>query len=224
VADAQTGGRGRHGRSWVSPIGNLYASLMLVDPSLLPRAPELGFVAGVALVRTLRDILGGDARLCLKWPNDIVHDGAKLAGILLESVSLGDGHFACVIGIGVNCRSHPQSLPYEATDLAEIGALLAAPEDLFPRLSAEFADWLDVWANGQAFEPIREQWLSHAAGLGTLIKISNPQNDIEGVFRTIDGAGRLVLETLGGVVAIEAGDVFLAPRPKGALAALESRS
>jgi BirA family biotin operon repressor/biotin-[acetyl-CoA-carboxylase] ligase len=220
VARAQTGGRGRHGRIWNSPPGNLYASLLLVDPSPLSKAPQLGFVAGVALARSLRTLLDGDDRLCLKWPNDILHDGAKLAGILLESIVLTQGHVACVIGIGVNCATHPQGLTYPATDLATLGATQALPEDVFLRLSGEIAEQLVLWDEGRSFESIRSEWLGLAGGLGTRIKVVQPRGEREGLFRTIDSEGRLILETSEGLHAIEAGEVFLQPRPKGSLAAL----
>ena len=219
VAAEQAGGKGRQGRTWVSPPGNLYASLLLIDPGPPRNMPELGFVAGVALARSLRDILGGDTRICIKWPNDILHNGCKLSGILLESLKLPDGKFACVIGIGVNCSSHPQNLAYKATDLAEIGSLLADAEQVFLRLSAELAHWLDIWDRGRGFQAIRMEWLLLAAGIGTQIKVSAPFRTMEGLFRTIDSAGRLILETEAGPIAVEAGDIFLSNPPKGTLAA-----
>jgi BirA family biotin operon repressor/biotin-[acetyl-CoA-carboxylase] ligase len=220
VAEAQSGGRGRNGRVWSSPPGNLYASLLLIDPAPPHKAPELGFVASLALARALGEILKGDRRLAIKWPNDILHDGAKIAGILLESVGLPDGRFACVAGIGVNCRSHPENALYRTTDLGAIGGPPIAPELVFERLSAAMADWLDVWAQGHGFAPIRTEWLSLAAGLGATISVARPFGAVEGVFRTIDATGRLILDGAAGEVAVEAGDVFLSAPPV-ARAALE---
>ena len=105
TARTQNGGRGRHGRTWSSPPGNLYMSLALRDPATPAVAPQLGFVAGVALVQALRGLLDGDRLLALKWPNDILYDGAKLAGMLLESSMLPGGGFGCLIGIAINCSS-----------------------------------------------------------------------------------------------------------------------
>lgn len=217
VADTQTEGRGRNGRVWSSPPGNLYASLLLIDPAPPNRAAELGFVAGVAVIHALREILCGDRRLAIKWPNDILYDGAKLCGILLESANLPDGRFACVAGIGVNCRSHPEDTPYKATDLALIAAQPIVAPKVFEQISATMAHWLDAWGKGDGFEVIRAEWLSFAAGLGTLISVRRPSQTIEGVFRTIDATGRLVLEQSGALVAVEAGDVFLAPHPNSAI-------
>ncbi len=211
VASAQTKGRGRNGRLWSSPRGNLHASLLLIDPAPTHRVAELGFATGIAAIHALREILSGDHSLKLKWPNDVLHDGAKLAGILLESASLPDGRLACVAGIGVNCGLHPGDTPYKATDLAAIMGEPIAPERVFEPLSVAMDHWLDVWAGGSGFEAIRAEWLSLAAGLGTWISVVRPSQTIEGVFQTIDANGRLILEQASGQVAIEAGDVFFDP-------------
>ncbi|MGO9004641.1 MAG: biotin--[acetyl-CoA-carboxylase] ligase [Beijerinckiaceae bacterium] len=218
LAEAQTNGRGRQGRQWVSPRGNFYASLLLIDAAPPAQAPELGFVVGVALARSLRSFTANDVRLRIKWPNDIVYDGAKLAGILLESARLRDGRLACVIGIGVNCASFPLDIPYRATALSEIVAMPGAPRDVLRVLSAELCRWLEVWSAGAGFARIRSEWLSLAAGLGAPVKVAMPTHMVEGLFRTIDAAGRLILETPEAMVAIEAGDVFFVERPKGTLA------
>jgi BirA family biotin operon repressor/biotin-[acetyl-CoA-carboxylase] ligase len=222
VADEQTKGKGRLGRQWVSPLGNLYASLLLIDPSPVHKAPELGFVAGVALWHALRDCLGDDPRLQIKWPNDILHSGAKLAGILLESTQLKSGGLACVIGIGVNCSSHPATALYPATHLAEIGTLLSQRDDVLIRLSDAFIKWLRVWDGGRNFAVIRSEWLEHAAGLGAPISVAAPAGPCDGVFETIDSNGRLVIKTDAKTQTLEAGDVFFVPPPIGALAGVRS--
>lgn len=208
VASEQSRGRGRNGRVWSSPRGNLYASLLLIDPAPAYRAAELGFTAGVATLHALREVLGGGGRLAIKWPNDILHSGAKLAGILLESASLPDGRLACVAGFGVNCGVHPKNTTYEATDLAAIAGGPIEPEIVFEQLSAAMGHWLDVWARGAGFAAIRAEWLSLAAGLGARIRVARPSQMLEGVFQTIDASGRLILENETGRVTVEAGDVF----------------
>ena len=214
VAQTQSAGRGRHGRTWASPPGNLYASLLLVDPAPRARAPELGFVAGVALAETLHGILGYDRRLALKWPNDLVFYGAKFCGLLLEATATPEGHFACVIGFGVNCCSHPQGLPYPVTDLAALGVACEPGEVLQP-LSARLASWLDRWAGGANFAEVREAWLRHAGHLDRPVRVTFAENSFEGLFKTIDVAGRLVLETETGRMTLDAGDVFLLERGDG---------
>lgn len=210
VAARQSGGRGRQGRVWVSPPGNLYASLALLDPAPPHLAPQLGFVAGVALVKALRGRLGaaGDARL--KWPNDVVVSGAKLAGILLESAMLPSGQLACVAGFGVNCLSHPDGLAYAATDLRQAGDPDASPDAVLALLAVEMDAQLRLWDRGAGFASIRRSWLEHAAGLGRAIKVAMPRRTVSGTFRDIDASGHLVVETNEGCVTVAAGDVFLA--------------
>jgi BirA family biotin operon repressor/biotin-[acetyl-CoA-carboxylase] ligase len=217
VADEQTKGKGRHGRQWVSPPGNLYASLLMIEPAPAHKAPELGFVAGIAVWHALRDCLGDDPLLAIKWPNDILHRGAKLAGILLESTQTRGGRLACVIGIGVNCVSHPSATLYPTTDLAEIGTLLGNREDVMLRLSDMLVKWLIVWDEGRNFAAIRSEWLNHACGLGTRISVKTSAGERSGIFETIDAAGRLLLSDDGNMFTVEAGDVFLAASPRGAL-------
>jgi BirA family biotin operon repressor/biotin-[acetyl-CoA-carboxylase] ligase len=211
VAEAQTNGRGRHGRAWVSPPGNLYASLLVVDPCPRHHAPELGFVAGCALALALKAILDDDRRIAIKWPNDVLFAGAKLGGILLESSELTEGRFACVAGFGVNCASHPADTLYEATDLAKISGGTISSEIVLERLAGAMSRQLGVWQRGEGFAAIRTEWLGLALGLGSKITVALPGGATEGIFETIDSVGRLLLETSTGRVAIAAGDVFLGP-------------
>lgn len=209
VAEEQTSGRGRQGRAWSSPRGNLYASLALRDPCPMAEAPRLGFVAGVALAETLRRRLGGDDRLRLKWPNDALFAGAKLAGMLLEGSLLRDGAFGCVIGIGVNCVAHPAGLEYATTDLRAAGASDADPSALIRDIAARFDELSRIWNRGGDFDSIRRRWLPLAEGLGRPIAIATPRGRREGVFRDLDTQGRLMIEDASGAeTLIEAGDVF----------------
>ncbi|NDA48019.1 MAG: biotin--[acetyl-CoA-carboxylase] ligase [Alphaproteobacteria bacterium] len=208
VAKEQTGGRGRHQRHWVSPPGNLYASLLLIDPAPIALAPQLGFVAGLSLFEALHPLLHHDQALGIKWPNDLVIKGAKLAGILLEASRLADGRLACVLGFGVNCTSHPQGLAYPASDLTALG-LACGAQDVLEALSHYLVAWLDKWARGEGFPQVRTAWLAHAAGLGGPIRVSVGSQMLDGIFRTIDMQGRLVMALAQGERSIEAGDVFL---------------
>ncbi len=208
TARAQTGGRGRQGRAWASPPGNLYLSLARCDPAPPALAPQLGFVAGVALAEALRARLQGDARLTLKWPNDILHDGSKLAGMLLESATLPGGTLGCVIGIGVNCRSHPDALAYPATDLCSAGDADPDLDILLAQFLERFEIRLRLWDGGAGFAAVRRAWLAYAAGLGDRIAVATPRRRLDGIFRDLDATGRLLLDTADGMQAIEAGDVF----------------
>jgi BirA family biotin operon repressor/biotin-[acetyl-CoA-carboxylase] ligase len=211
VADSQSAGRGRLGRVWSSPPGNFFGSLVLIDPCARANAPQLGFVAGVALAAALRTLLGGDHRLVLKWPNDALYDGAKLSGLLLESVGGANTPFGCVIGFGVNCLDHPDDTPYPATSLKAIG--FAADRDaVFVALSNALAGWLDLWSRGDNFPAIRRAWLDVAGGLDAPATVQRNGNVMEGVFRGIDAQGRMLLERGDGKVdTIEAGDFSFAP-------------
>lgn len=208
VAREQTQGRGRRGRAWSSPPGNLYASALLIDPSPVAIAAQIGFVAGVALRRALDD-LGASDEVRLKWPNDLIWRGAKLAGLLVEGVTLGDARLACIVGIGVNCASAPTGLAYPTNHLTHVFGRAISPDELFARLAPNFEETLAVWRGGAGFAAIRAQWLAHAAGLGGPIRIAGARGLREGVFRALDEQGRLVLDGANGPEAVEAGDLFL---------------
>lgn len=208
TATTQTAGRGRLGRVWSSPPGNLCASLLLIDPAPPDRVAQLGFVAGVALIEALQDITRAGERLALKWPNDVLFDGGKLAGILLESAMLAADAVACVAGFGVNCAAHPEGLPYPAHDLSAFGAT-ASREIVFAALAEKIPRWLAKWDNGRDFAHVRAAWLRHAAGIGDTIEVNRGARRLGGRFQGLDMSGRLMLATASGEIAIDAGDVYL---------------
>jgi BirA family biotin operon repressor/biotin-[acetyl-CoA-carboxylase] ligase len=206
VAKEQSRGRGRRGRAWVSPAGNLHATLMLTDPAPPAAAPQLGFVAGLALHDAA--VAAAPAltlRLALKWPNDLLCARRKIAGILIE----GEGDpVVAAIGIGVNCRHHPDTTELPATDFAAEGADVDAAA-LFGHLAAAMQAHLTLWNRGAGFAAVRTQWLSRALGLGQVIRVRLAERETTGRFETIDDAGRLVLRTARGEVeTVAAGDVF----------------
>ena len=208
VARTQTAGRGRRGRVWVSEPGNLYASLLLTDPAPPERFPELSFVAALAL----HDAVGGRipglaARVVLKWPNDLLIDRNKFAGILVE----GEGA-AVAIGIGVNCVHHPDRTETPATDLASAG-VRTSPDSLFAPLSGAMIARLAQWDRSAGFAAIRADWLTRAAGVGKPIRVKSGDAELSGQFDGIDETGRLVLRLADGTMrAVAAGDVFLTAR------------
>jgi BirA family biotin operon repressor/biotin-[acetyl-CoA-carboxylase] ligase len=207
VADRQLAGRGRLGREWIARDGNLYASLCLRNPASPRVAPQIGFVAAVAIFDAAGAILGAAERLSIKWPNDLLLDGAKTAGILAESASLSNGDFGVVVGIGVNVAEHPEGTPYPSAHLAQARPTVTAPQ-LFAELSDAFAQWFEEW-RARGFEPIREAWTRRAAGLGRAIKVRRVEGDLDGVCEGLDGEGRLIVSAPQGRYAIDAGDVFL---------------
>ncbi len=216
TARRQTAGRGRRGRQWVSEAGNLYASLLLNNPSSPERAPELSFVAALAATDAILEAAPQlAARLSLKWPNDLLLDRAKVAGILVEGESMSSRTFAVVIGIGVNCTHSPGNTSTATTSLAATGIEIT-PAVLFPQLSAAMRDRIQQWDHGKGFSTIRADWLMRAAGIGEVIRVRTAHVDSEGVFTGLDAAGRLILAMADGSTrSIGAGEVFPfgAPEP-----------
>jgi BirA family transcriptional regulator, biotin operon repressor / biotin---[acetyl-CoA-carboxylase] ligase len=208
VAERQTAGRGRRGNAWASPAGNLYATLLLTDPAPAERAPELSFVAALAAHDALAELAPAlAASLTLKWPNDILCGGAKLAGILIEGERVGDT-LAVAIGIGVNCRDHPTETPYPATDLRAAGAHVTTA-DLLEALSATMLRRLEQWRRGAGFADIRAAWVERAAGIGGEMLVRLPGSEIVGRGEGLDAHGRLQLRLAdGSLQAIAAGEVF----------------
>ena len=214
VAARQTAGRGRQGRSWISPEGNLHASLLLTDPSSPALAAQLGFVAGVCLIDALREATGAGERIKLKWPNDALLDGAKISGLLLEASQSLSGALAIVVGFGVNCAHHPENLAYASADLSSFGPLANASA-IQRAIDLHFRKWLAVWRRGEGFADIRGAWIARAAGIGSTISVVTPLARHSGRFTGIDSAGRLVLDGDSGQTSIDAGDVFLTPAIAG---------
>lgn len=217
----QESGRGRRGRAWETPVGNLAATLLVVGDHDPKNAATLGFVAGLSLSDALHRVVPGlsvavaadgagsrpGAAFTLKWPNDVLADGAKLAGILLESTFLRDGRFAVAVGIGVNVVDHPTDLPYPATSLHALGAVISA-EQVFTALSAAWAHNIAIWDGGRGLAAIRDLWLMRAAGLGGDVAVRLDGEVLRGKFETIDQDCRFVIRLDDGrLTQIAAGDV-----------------
>jgi BirA family biotin operon repressor/biotin-[acetyl-CoA-carboxylase] ligase len=216
MARQQSAGRGRRGHTWVSPPGNLYTTLLLHDPAPAELAPELSFVTALAL----HDAIGERApklrsELKLKWPNDLLLGGAKVAGILIESERVDD-KLTVVIGIGVNCQHHPADTPYPATDLAVAGADISI-ESVFWALSGTMVERLAQWHRGTGFAAIRADWVARAAGIGGDMRVRLPDRELLGRGEALDEHGRLLLRLPdGSVQVIAAGEVFpLTAAPAG---------
>jgi BirA family transcriptional regulator, biotin operon repressor / biotin---[acetyl-CoA-carboxylase] ligase len=210
TAGVQTAGRGRRGRAWSTEAGNLAASLLLIDPAPADIAATVSFPAGLALYQAMVDVAGPAIaeRLRLKWPNDLLLDRRKVAGILVEGERLADGRFAVVIGIGVNCASHPDIAGIPAGNLKAAG-YAATVEALFGRLALRIAEELSVWNRGEGFALTRQAWLSRSLGLGEAIRVNLPGETLDGRFESLDEEGRLVLVAANGARRIvAAGDVF----------------
>jgi BirA family biotin operon repressor/biotin-[acetyl-CoA-carboxylase] ligase len=206
VTREQTAGRGRRGREWVSAPGNLAASLLITEAIAPPAAATLGFAAGLAVCHACQ-ALAPDIAFAVKWPNDVLANGRKVSGILLESESL-DGALAVVTGFGINLAQAPDDVAFPAISLARLGQPVSS-DAAFAALSDAFADMIGVWRHGQGFARIRGLWLDHAKGPGMPVSIRIGEQIESGVFETLDEQGRLVLRKADGALqAISAGDVF----------------
>jgi BirA family transcriptional regulator, biotin operon repressor / biotin---[acetyl-CoA-carboxylase] ligase len=205
TARSQTAGRGRRGSTWVSETGNLYATLLLTEPAPPSVAAQLSFVAALALHDAVAECAPQLGPLRLKWPNDLLLGGAKLAGILIEGAN--EPAFTTVIGIGVNCAMHPAGTPYPATDLAAAGALVS-PDQVLVTLAAAMQRRLTQWGRGERFAATRSDWLKRAAGLGEAIRVRLPEREFSGRFEGLDDAGRLLVADASGVTTVTAGEVF----------------
>lgn len=209
-ADVQETGRGRSGRSWESPVGNLHASLLLRPACASETALQLPFLAGLAAFDAVAALAGSlRGHLALKWPNDLLLDEAKLGGILLESLNGADGWPVVVIGTGLNLGGHPPDTAMPATHLAAYG-VDASPDAAFQRLARATAQWLDEWNGGAGWEAIRAAWLERGPPAGAPVRVRLSDREIAGHYAGIDGQGALLLrDGEGGEKRITAGDVFL---------------
>lgn len=211
-AEAQTGGRGRRGRVWFSPPGNLYVSMLLRPAMEQAAMGRFSFVTSLALAAALPEELDR-SRVRLKWPNDVLVDDAKIAGILLESCNTPQGT-ALIIGMGVNIAQHPADAPYPTTSFAALGLGVShTPEKLLGRFLTAFEGFRQDLTAGN-FLPIRSAWLAQASGLGEAIVVRLPNQALDGRFMGIDESGCLLLQRpAGNLQRIASGEVF-APTAK----------
>jgi BirA family biotin operon repressor/biotin-[acetyl-CoA-carboxylase] ligase len=205
----QTSGRGRRGRSWTSPRGNLYFSVVL-KPEVPPsEAAQIGFVASVALADTLREIVAPSASISLKWPNDVLVNRRKVSGILPEIVGTrATGHVeALVLGMGINVANHPEQTTWPATNLDGVGARVEL-EQVLERVSAALDRWIRVWRT-EGFAPVRQRWKEQALPVGEAVELRLDGRVLGGRYLGIDADGALVLGSPDGTrQLIRAGEVF----------------
>jgi BirA family biotin operon repressor/biotin-[acetyl-CoA-carboxylase] ligase len=208
IADRQTKGRGRRGREWQSPEGNLAATLLLSPLEPIGQCAQLSFVAALAA----SDLVGRyapRADIKVKWPNDVLANQKKIAGILLESASNG-GRRAdwLAIGFGVNLAAHPRDTEFPADSIAGLGETTPAPRAALDYLAGSWSKWYESWSK-RGFEPIRDAWLARAARLGARIVARLGDGEATGVFEGIDRDGALILrESADRTRTISAGEVF----------------
>lgn len=206
LARSQTAGRGRRGRVWIDPPGNFAATLAVRLPDPPARLALRSFVAALALHEALAGLTGLGPALALKWPNDLLLNGGKLSGILLETAGQG----VLAVGIGVNLRAAPPADPEAAhppVALRSETGFDIAPEALLARLAPAYAHW-EAQLQSWGFAPLRAAFLARAARLGETITARTRAETATGIFEGIDETGALVLATAGGRRTISAADVY----------------
>lgn len=212
LAHRQTAARGRRGRAWANPAGNLSATLVLFPEEPPGQAALRSFVAALALLRACEAVSDGRGAFTLKWPNDVLLNGGKLAGILLESAGRAGGIAHLAIGMGVNLAAAP---PVEALEPGALAPVSLAgetgtriePEAFLDELATAYAG-LERQFTTYGFAPIRTAWLARAARLGENITARTVRSETRGRFETVDEHGNLVLTTADGRVTIPAADIY----------------
>ena len=212
MAAEQTGGRGRRGRPWQSPRGNFHATLSLQPAEPPDRVALRSFAAALALRDACAAVTGLSAGFALKWPNDVLLNGGKLAGILLESSGVGQRIHHLAIGIGVNLIAAPSMDQVEQGALAPVSLLgetgvRIAPERFLTALALSYNHWETIFAT-QGFAPLRTEWLAHAARLGEVITARTGSQAQTGLFEGIDDSGALILKTPQNRRTIPAAEIF----------------
>jgi len=212
IAGFQTAGRGRRARPWTSPPGNFHATLVLKPHEPAEKVALRSFAAALALRDACVALTGLPDSFTLKWPNDVLLNGGKLAGILLESSGLGTATPVLCIGIGVNLIASPDASNVEAGAIPPVSLLQETghritPERFLDTLAPTYAKWEAVFQT-QGFAPLRSAWLAHAARLGEPIRARTGHETRNGIFQTIDASGNLILGTPAGPLAIPAAEVF----------------
>jgi BirA family biotin operon repressor/biotin-[acetyl-CoA-carboxylase] ligase len=205
-ADEQASGRGRFGRTWFSPPGNLYLSVLLRLDLAPERISELSFVTAITVADTIDALLPKQSKATLKWPNDVLVNDGKIAGILVESV---EG--AQIIGIGVNVLEAPRNAPYKTSTLVGAGGI-ATVDGARDILLDGLAKHLEYWAE-HGFESILAEWLARAHPIGTPLRASIGGLTEEGLFAGLDADGAMLLDTADGRKRIVAADVTGAATP-----------
>lgn len=210
-AKRQTGGYGRQGRAWASASGNLFLSLIVRPDCALSEAAQLSFATAIALGEAVGSVGPALIEVTYKWPNDVLLNGRKAAGILLESKAGPDQNLEwLVIGLGANVSSFPSDTRLPATSLHFEGcATSVTAVDLLDAFARHLQSWINVWLD-DGFAPLREAWLRHAQGLKQEIEVRLPQETLKGVFTDLDDSGTLLLTLPDGSTRhISAGHVYL---------------
>lgn len=205
-ARQQSAGRGRYGKFWHSQEGNLYVTLLLNRNIITDKQPQLSFVTALAAYETV-SALGAENNLAVKWPNDIMLNNKKLAGILLEAVNLY-GRNSLIIGLGINLKNHPEILNTRATNLKAEGISAEDPSRVLNLFINFFEKYYNIWQQW-GFAAIRRNWLQKAYNIDKVITFNDGSGKISGKFKGIDASGAIKIElACGHIYSLSAGEVF----------------
>ena len=199
-ADEQTAGRGRRAHSWYSPPGNLYVSVILRTGQPPDRITELSFLTALAVADTVETLLPRKIQAMLKWPNDVLINGAKIAGILLEQAD-----DATIVGVGLNILEAPANTSYKTTTVVANGGI-ASVDSARDILLARLGRHLEAWQR-DGFSLIRDQWLGRSYPIGAAIRVNAQGQSVAGAFGGLDMDGALLLDTPDGRKRIVAGEI-----------------
>lgn len=210
-AKRQSAGRGRMGREWVSAEGNLYVTVLIHPPVALDACPQLSFVAALAVAETLEGILPEPSAIACKWPNDVLVNGKKISGVLLEAFTtkeLVSEKQWIAVGVGINVDNFPEHVMFPATCLRDAGVELISAKIVLSRFIHHFIALYDTWA-AKGFAPIEKAWLKRAHQLGKPVEVIVGDAQVNGVFEGIDASGCMLLrDKKKNISTINAGDVF----------------
>lgn len=206
TATEQLLGRGRGGREWISKPGNLFSSLIFDTKKSLCHSAQLSFVTSLAVCETVTAFVDPNTVKC-KWPNDVLVDGKKISGILLETYSGSNAENLMIIGIGINIDHHPDKPLYPTTHINEKAISIITADEVFHLLTEKMALWLKNWQEN-GFSIIRQEWLKKAKGKGEDIVVRLPNEELNGRFVDLDANGALMLEVNDEIRLIHSGDVF----------------
>jgi len=211
TADCQKAGRGRRGRDWVSEPGNLYASLLLSISVPVAIASQLSFVAALAIYDSAKDLLPANSPLEVKWPNDLLLENKKLAGILIETIPGPDKAVTTLaIGCGVNLNHAPAQTAYGATWLNTCSTEKVSPAQFFQILDRNMKTWLDIWQNGRQFDLVTKAWQQRTSHIGKTVSLTSAAQTTTGTFLSLAADGALVIQLPDGRQKhFHAGDVSL---------------
>ncbi|MBN08159.1 MAG: biotin--[acetyl-CoA-carboxylase] ligase [Rhodospirillaceae bacterium] len=206
----QTAGKGRQNRQWLSAPGNIYSSVILRPTVTLENAAQTSFLPALAVAGLLAASIS-EQNITFKWPNDVLLNGKKICGILLESGSWKTlDQKWLVLGCGINLAHSPAETRIPATSMKEHATIMPSVEEALESYAAHLFNWIQRWQR-EGFQPIRQAWLERAADLDSVINVDLGESRLTGIFKGLNSHGALELETKNGVHTIGAGDVYFLP-------------